>query len=74
MKWYAVAFSFMWVSCLMTYPSTIAIIMETFGQYLVQGLQQSYEIDEAMVPVAQKLFGISLLCMVTLSYFSCPHR
>ncbi|KAH7718516.1 AAT-5 protein [Aphelenchoides avenae] len=68
-KWYAVAFSFMWVSCLMTYPSTIAIIMETFGQYLVQGLQQSYEIDEAMVPVAQKLFGISLLLLVTWMNF-----
>lgn len=65
-KWYAVAFSFMWVSVLMTYPATIAIISETFGQYLIQGLQQSYEIDEALVPVAQKLFGTSLLCMVTL--------
>nr|CAD2132441.1 unnamed protein product [Meloidogyne enterolobii] len=37
-KWYSIAFSFMWVSVLMTYPATIAVISETFGQYLLEGV------------------------------------
>lgn len=52
----------MWVSVLMTYPATIAIIAETFGQYLMEGLRQSYDIEPSLQPVVQKLFGISLLC------------
>lgn len=61
-KWYSIAFSFMWVSVLMTYPATIAIISETFGQYLLKGLQQSYQISLEILPLTEKLFGISLLC------------
>lgn len=52
----------MWVSVLMTYPATIAIIAETFGQYLMEGLRQSYEIDKDWQPAVQKIFGIVLLC------------
>lgn len=40
-----------------------------FGQYLLEGLRQSYDIDEKMMPVAQKLFGISLLMVVTWMNF-----
>lgn len=61
-KWYSIAFSFMWVSVLMTYPATIAIIVEMFGQYLLQGFLQSYYIEKNLIPIAQKLFGIVLLC------------
>ena len=61
-KWYSVAFSFMWVSVLMTYPATIAIIAETFGQYLMEGIRQYVEVEESLVPTAQKLFGFALLC------------
>ncbi|KAI6179489.1 hypothetical protein M3Y98_00616000 [Aphelenchoides besseyi] len=64
-KWYPVAFAFMWVSVLMIYPATIAVIAESFGQYLLEGLRQSYEIDEQWVPIAQKLFAISLLWLIT---------
>ncbi|KAI6234438.1 Amino acid permease [Aphelenchoides fujianensis] len=63
--WYPVAFAFMWVSVLMVYPACIAVISESFGQYLLEGLRQSYEIDEEWLPIAQKLFGISLLWLVT---------
>lgn len=70
-KWYSIAFAFMFVSVLMTYPATIAIIAETFGQYLIEGLKQVYDIDEEWVPVAQKLFGFSLLLLVTwMNFFS----
>ncbi|GMR52305.1 hypothetical protein PMAYCL1PPCAC_22500 [Pristionchus mayeri] len=70
-KWYSIAFSFMWVSVLMTYPATIAIIAETFGQYLIEGLKQYYAIDEEIAPTAQKLFGFSLLLLVTwMNFFS----
>ncbi|VDL71809.1 unnamed protein product [Nippostrongylus brasiliensis] len=56
-KWYSIAFAFMFVSVLMTYPATIAIIAETFGQYLIEGLKQVYDIDDQWAPLAQKLFG-----------------
>ncbi|RCN30606.1 hypothetical protein ANCCAN_23622 [Ancylostoma caninum] len=61
----------MFVSVLMTYPATIAIIAETFGQYLIEGLKQVYEIDDDWAPLAQKLFGFSLLLLVTwMNFFS----
>ncbi|ETN85544.1 hypothetical protein NECAME_01435 [Necator americanus] len=61
----------MFVSVLMTYPATIAIIAETFGQYLIEGLKQVYEIDDEWAPLAQKLFGFSLLMLVTwMNFFS----
>ncbi|KIH62831.1 hypothetical protein ANCDUO_06884 [Ancylostoma duodenale] len=61
----------MFVSVLMTYPATIAIIAETFGQYLIEGLRQVYEIDDDWAPMAQKLFGFSLLLLVTwMNFFS----
>ncbi|KAK6050352.1 hypothetical protein COOONC_12144, partial [Cooperia oncophora] len=61
----------MFVSVLMTYPATIAIISETFGQYLIEGLKQVYDIDDEWAPLAQKLFGFSLLLMVTwMNFFS----
>ncbi|KAK0424539.1 hypothetical protein QR680_008715 [Steinernema hermaphroditum] len=70
-KWHSIAFAFMWVSVLMTYPATIAIISETFGQYLIEGLRQVYDIDDYWAPIAQKLFGFSLLWLVTwMNFFS----
>ncbi|KJH53293.1 amino acid permease [Dictyocaulus viviparus] len=68
-KWYSIAFAFMFVSVLMTYPATIAIIAETFGQYLVEGLKQVYDIDDDWTPLAQKLFGFSLLMSFEFIYF-----
>ncbi|CAJ0946171.1 unnamed protein product, partial [Mesorhabditis belari] len=70
-KWYSIAFSFMWVSVLMTYPCTVAICVETFGQYIVEGLKQAYDIDPEWAPICQKLFGFSLLFLVTwMNFFS----
>ncbi|PAV68201.1 hypothetical protein WR25_19347, partial [Diploscapter pachys] len=70
-KWYSIAFAFMFVSVLMTYPATVAITAESFGQYLVEGLKQVYDIDEDYVPTVQKLFGFSLLWLVTwMNFFS----
>ena len=36
---------------------------------MLEGLRQSYAIDEKLLPVAQKLFGISLLMVVTWMNF-----
>ncbi|CAB3408742.1 unnamed protein product [Caenorhabditis bovis] len=70
-KWYSIAFAFMWVSVLMTYPATIAICAETFGQYLLEGIKQYYKIDEDWIPTCQKLFSFSLLWLVTwMNFFS----
>uniref|UniRef100_A0A0K0DTX7 AA_permease domain-containing protein n=1 Tax=Strongyloides stercoralis TaxID=6248 RepID=A0A0K0DTX7_STRER len=70
-KWYPIAFAFMWVSVLMTYPATIAIISETFGQYLIEGLKQVYDIDSNYLQLLQKLFAFSLLLLVMwMNFFS----
>lgn len=42
-KWHSIAFAFMFVSVLMTYPATVAITAESFGQYLIEGLKQVNE-------------------------------
>jgi amino acid transporter len=68
-KWYSIAFSFMWVSVLMTYPATIAIVAETFGQYLLEGIRQYTEVNEEYIPIIQKLLGFSLLWLVTWMNF-----
>ncbi|KAL3117249.1 hypothetical protein niasHT_007652 [Heterodera trifolii] len=68
-KWHSIAFSFMWVSVLMTYPATIAVIAETFGQYLMEGLRHFYAVPAEWAPVAQKCFGIALLWLITWMNF-----
>uniref|UniRef100_A0A7E4UPJ2 AA_permease domain-containing protein n=1 Tax=Panagrellus redivivus TaxID=6233 RepID=A0A7E4UPJ2_PANRE len=68
-KWYSIAFSFMWVSVLMTYPATIAIVAETFGQYLVEGIKQYIEITDDVAPTVQKMFGFALLLVVAWMNF-----
>lgn len=40
----------------------------TLFRYLVEGLEQVYDIDESSRLVAQKLFGISLLCKVLSNF------
>uniref|UniRef100_A0A0K0DBL0 Amino acid permease/ SLC12A domain-containing protein n=1 Tax=Angiostrongylus cantonensis TaxID=6313 RepID=A0A0K0DBL0_ANGCA len=65
---YSIAFSFMFVSVLLTYPATIAIIAETFGQYLIEGLKQVlFSMD-----VSYRLFlFLSLSVIVTwINFFS----
>ena len=57
----------------MTYPATIAIVAETFGQYLLEGIRQYTEVEESYVPLIQKLLGFSLLCMFVLSLNSDVH-
>uniref|UniRef100_A0AC34Q3Y9 Uncharacterized protein n=1 Tax=Panagrolaimus sp. JU765 TaxID=591449 RepID=A0AC34Q3Y9_9BILA len=37
-KWYPVAFSFMCVGCVLTYPATLAVQAETFAEYLLRGI------------------------------------
>lgn len=49
----------MFVSVLMTYPATIAIIAETFGQYLIEGLKQVTEPVASFDPAIQLNFTIS---------------
>ncbi|CAD5209629.1 unnamed protein product [Bursaphelenchus xylophilus] len=45
------------------------IELETFGQYLLEGLSQTYDIPKDMQPTLQKVFGISLLWLVTWMNF-----
>uniref|UniRef100_A0A914VEG1 Uncharacterized protein n=1 Tax=Plectus sambesii TaxID=2011161 RepID=A0A914VEG1_9BILA len=70
-KWYPIAFAFMWVSVLLTYPAVLAIQAEAFGEYLVEGLQPIICFDGPNVIYAKKLLGFALLWLLTwLNFFS----
>uniref|UniRef100_A0A914W1X8 Uncharacterized protein n=1 Tax=Plectus sambesii TaxID=2011161 RepID=A0A914W1X8_9BILA len=60
-KWYPIAFAFMWVSILLTYPATIAVQAETFGEYILTGIDPLLCVDQAYRNIVQKLLGFSLL-------------
>uniref|UniRef100_A0A914W4D9 Uncharacterized protein n=1 Tax=Plectus sambesii TaxID=2011161 RepID=A0A914W4D9_9BILA len=70
-KWYPIAFAFMWVSILLTYPATIAVQAETFGEYILTGIDPLLCVDQAYRNIVQKLLGFSLLSiLVFVNFFS----
>uniref|UniRef100_A0A915CDG0 Uncharacterized protein n=1 Tax=Parascaris univalens TaxID=6257 RepID=A0A915CDG0_PARUN len=70
-KWHAVAFSFMWVCVIITFPASIAIQAQTFGQYVVEGIAPLFKLDEPYAEIASKTLGILLLVgIVWLNFYS----
>lgn len=55
-----VAFSFMIMGCLFTYPATIAVQCETFGEYVIQGLGIEF-CNPTTLYFCRKLIGFTLL-------------
>ncbi|TKR93034.1 hypothetical protein L596_007567 [Steinernema carpocapsae] len=64
-KWFSVAFSFMWVSVLFTYPACAAVQALTFGQYLVQGIAPIWAVPPEYVVLTEKSLAFVILILIT---------
>ncbi|KAK0424524.1 hypothetical protein QR680_008711 [Steinernema hermaphroditum] len=64
-KWFAIAFSFMWVSVLFTYPACAAVQALTFGQYLVQGIAPIWAIPPDYIMLTEKALAFVILVLIT---------
>uniref|UniRef100_A0A9J2PB04 Amino acid permease/ SLC12A domain-containing protein n=1 Tax=Ascaris lumbricoides TaxID=6252 RepID=A0A9J2PB04_ASCLU len=66
-----VAFSFMWVGVIITFPASVAVQAQTFGQYVVEGLAPLFQLDEPYAEITRKALGILLLVgIVWLNFYS----
>uniref|UniRef100_A0A0N5ALR5 Y+L amino acid transporter 2 n=1 Tax=Syphacia muris TaxID=451379 RepID=A0A0N5ALR5_9BILA len=54
-KWSSVAFAFMWVGVLLTYPASVAVQAVTFGRYIVEGFAPIYKPEPAYETVVVKV-------------------
>ncbi|CAJ0964086.1 unnamed protein product, partial [Mesorhabditis belari] len=66
-KWHSLAFAFMWVSVLMTYPASAAVQAQTFGQYIVEGF--SISLHGVWQEVVTRSTGFIVLALLTLLNF-----
>jgi hypothetical protein len=64
--WHALAFAFMWVSVLLTYPASGAVQALTFGQYAMQGLAPIATLNPPYHAIAERGLGLLLLGMENL--------
>ncbi|KAK0392986.1 hypothetical protein QR680_000007 [Steinernema hermaphroditum] len=66
-KWHPLATAFLWVSCCLSYPSTLAIQAFTFGKYLTAGLTPllKLHLDHSMASYLEKLFAFSILWVLS---------
>ena len=60
-KWYPLAFSYMCVGCILTYPATLAVQSETFSEYIIRGFDIKFA-NESDKFWATKLLSFSLIC------------
>ena len=56
-----IAFAFMWVGVLLTYPASVAIQAQTFGRYLVEGFSPLYKLDPSYETFVETGIGLLLL-------------
>lgn len=61
-NWQPVAFAFLWTYFLIYKPCSVAILVTTFGTYIVEAFSPVLQMSKETKDSAQKLFGISLLC------------
>uniref|UniRef100_A0A915CS14 Amino acid transporter n=1 Tax=Ditylenchus dipsaci TaxID=166011 RepID=A0A915CS14_9BILA len=72
-KWYALAFCYMCVGCLVHYPAVVAIQAQTFSEYLFVGLGiADCDAGFPFTPyVARKLVEVALIVLLTyINFFS----
>ncbi|CAD6189349.1 unnamed protein product [Caenorhabditis auriculariae] len=67
--WESLAFSFMWVGVLMSYPASAAIQAHTFGQYIVAGLAPVVPIDPQWQELVERGLGFALILLLTVLNF-----
>ncbi|CAK5080989.1 unnamed protein product [Meloidogyne enterolobii] len=62
-RWTAIAFSFMSCACIFTNPGTMAIQMETFSEYVIQGLKLEF-CNSSTRFIVNKLISFSLILLL----------
>ncbi|KAL7071516.1 hypothetical protein ACQ4LE_009317 [Meloidogyne hapla] len=62
-RWTALAFSFMSCACIFTNPGTMAIQMETFSEYVIQGLKIEF-CNSSTRFIVNKLISFSLILLL----------
>ncbi|KAH7721426.1 Protein AAT-6 b [Aphelenchoides avenae] len=68
-KWYPIAFGFMCIGCIITYPGTLAIQMDAFSEYIFQGAK--IKLEPTTEFYAKKLLGFALVWLLLfLNFFS----
>ncbi|VDM43162.1 unnamed protein product [Toxocara canis] len=70
-KWYAVAFAFMWVGVIITFPASTAVQARTFGQYIVEGLSPVIKLEQPYADISAIALGLILLALIVwLNFYS----
>ncbi|CAJ0960393.1 unnamed protein product, partial [Mesorhabditis belari] len=68
-KWYPIAFAFMCVGCIITYPATLAVQAMTFSEYIFKGIEISLPKNEEYW--AKMLLGFALIwILMFMNFFS----
>uniref|UniRef100_A0A914W5W8 Uncharacterized protein n=1 Tax=Plectus sambesii TaxID=2011161 RepID=A0A914W5W8_9BILA len=66
-KWYPIAFAFMWVNVILTYPASAAVGIETFGEYVLTALEPIVCIEATNRAIAKKLFAFAMILLLTMT-------
>lgn len=67
-KWQPLAFAFLWTYFIIYKPCSVAILIKTFGTYVVEAVSPLLDMSEETKDNAQKLFGVTLLCELVEFY------
>uniref|UniRef100_A0A1I7XWI9 AA_permease domain-containing protein n=1 Tax=Steinernema glaseri TaxID=37863 RepID=A0A1I7XWI9_9BILA len=66
-KWHPLAVAFLWVSCCLSYPSTLAIQSATLGKYVISGLTPllDLKLTDSTLFYLERLIAFSVLWVLT---------
>ncbi|CAI2296354.1 unnamed protein product [Caenorhabditis sp. 36 PRJEB53466] len=64
--WEGIAFSFMWVGVVMSFPASAAVQAITFGQYIVAGLDPVWHLEAPWHDVVERGLGFVLILILTI--------
>lgn len=59
--WNSIAFGFMWVGVILSYPASAAILILTFGHYVIDGISPIVKFDPSVAGILEWSLGIMLL-------------
>ncbi|CCD72062.1 Amino acid transporter [Caenorhabditis elegans] len=64
--WEGIAFSFMWVGVIMSFPASAAVQALTFGQYIVAGMAPIWPLEHPWDGIIEKGLGFALIIVLTI--------
>ncbi|VDN00846.1 unnamed protein product [Thelazia callipaeda] len=69
--WNSVAFAFMWVGVILSYPASTAVQILTFGHYIIDGMSQNIHFGQTLQSFIEWNLGIIVLVFVTwINFYS----